>query len=245
MTATVHIDPRYCGPPGSGNGGFACGLLAATLPPGPVEVALRLPPPLARPLTLATAGGEARLLDGDVVVATARAVSDDLDAGPPVSLTEARAAVDAFDLVAYDARHPYATCFTCGPGREPGDGLRIFPAPHAGTDAVVWTWRAADAGFDDPVPLPVLWAALDCPGGMAWLERETIGPAVLGRLAVEIVRTPTAAEEMIVTGWRTGRDGRNLGAGTALRTATGDLIAVGRATWIELTSEQAATFASA
>ena len=43
------IDPRFNGPPGSGNGGYTCGLVAGLLG-GPAEVTLRLPPPLGTPL---------------------------------------------------------------------------------------------------------------------------------------------------------------------------------------------------
>jgi hypothetical protein len=242
VSTTVEIDPRFCGPPGSGNGGYACGLLAAAVPPGPVEVALRRPPPLARPLTLAVGDDEAKLLDGDEIVASARPVAYDLDPGPVVSIGDARSVIEAFDERDYRTRHPYATCFTCGPAREPGDGLRIFPGSGTRPGVVAWTWRPADAGIADPVPLPVLWAALDCLGGMAWIEHEGIGAAVLGRLAVRVLRAPAADEEVVATGWQAGRDGRKLAAGTALRGPDGEVLAMGRATWIELTPEQAAAF---
>jgi hypothetical protein len=47
----VQIASRFCGPPQSGNGGYTCGLLAEALP-GPIEVSLRAPPPLAVELAL-------------------------------------------------------------------------------------------------------------------------------------------------------------------------------------------------
>jgi hypothetical protein len=48
MTASLVVAPRFCGPPGSANGGYACGLIAAYLD-GQAEITLRRPPPLATP----------------------------------------------------------------------------------------------------------------------------------------------------------------------------------------------------
>src|SRR5690606_38674046 len=77
---------------------------------------------------------------------------------------------------------PSGTCCPCGPDREPGDGLRIFPGavePQDGLQRVAATWvpheSLADTahdptydGADGPprATLPVTWAALDCAG--AW-----------------------------------------------------------------------------
>lgn len=239
MTTSVTIAGRFCGPPGSGNGGYTCGLAAVALGPGPVEVALRVPPPLGRPLTLGAVDGEARLLDGDTVVASARRTDDLIDAGTVVTLADARAAIARFDEHGYHATHPFPGCFTCGPARTPGDGLRIFPAPTPDPDVVVWTWTPGPGG---PVPIEFVWAALDCPGGQAWMRDGEVTAAVLGRLAVRVERPPDPGEELIVVGWRAGRDGRRLASGSSLRTATGELVAVGRATWVELSPEQAAVF---
>jgi len=46
MRDSLFIPPRFCGPSGSDNGGYACGRIAAYLS-GPVTVTLRRPPPLA------------------------------------------------------------------------------------------------------------------------------------------------------------------------------------------------------
>lgn len=239
MTRTVTIAERFCGPPRSGNGGYTCGLTAAALGGGPLEVTLRVPPPLGTALALEVAGDEARLCDGDTVVATARPATDDILPGPVVTLADAREAVAAFDEPAYRAAHPFARCFTCGPARRPGDGLRIFPAPVPDPAVVVWTWTPDPGG---PLPAEFLWAALDCPGGQAWMRDDTVRAAVLGRLAVRVERPAAPGEELVVTGWRAERDGRRLTSGSSLRTGTGDLVAAARATWIELAPEQAAAF---
>ncbi|MBS1885546.1 MAG: hypothetical protein JSS97_21575, partial [Actinobacteria bacterium] len=49
--ATVTVPARFNGPPASGNGGYACGVLAAAVE-GPVAVSLRRPVPLDRELEI-------------------------------------------------------------------------------------------------------------------------------------------------------------------------------------------------
>lgn len=51
MTDSLVIPARFCGPPGTGNGGYVCGRIAAYVD-GPVTVTLRRPPPLATPMTV-------------------------------------------------------------------------------------------------------------------------------------------------------------------------------------------------
>ena len=55
----ITFDRRFRGPLTSANGGFACGSLAAFVDAGEVEVTLRLPPPLGRPLQVRTDDGSA------------------------------------------------------------------------------------------------------------------------------------------------------------------------------------------
>ena len=144
---TVVIDRRFCGPPESGQGGYTCGLLARVLP-GAVEVSLRAPPPLERPLIIENvAGDQLELSDGDTVIAQARAA--DLDLAPParVTLDEAKAAVAGYLGFKH---HAFPSCFACGPDRDEGDGLRLFPGPVEGREIVSCPWQPsvelADAG---------------------------------------------------------------------------------------------------
>ena len=46
MTSSVRIDPRFRGPPASGNGGYVTGLLARELGGFGCSVTLKAPPPL-------------------------------------------------------------------------------------------------------------------------------------------------------------------------------------------------------
>ena len=51
----LRLGERFCGPPATANGGYACGAIAELLGDG-VEVTLRRPPPLGRPLRLQVGG---------------------------------------------------------------------------------------------------------------------------------------------------------------------------------------------
>lgn len=244
---TAVIDPRYHGPPGSANGGYACGVAAAPLHAPTTEVRLHRPPPLGVPLTIDRVSDGVRLVDAEGgVVASARALDDLPPAVPRPDDHELDAAVAAFDVGAYADRHWFPHCFTCGPAREPGDGLRLFPAPVGDGSLVAWRWTPAPSAVaaDGLVDERVVWAALDCPGGLAWMDGDDApaGPAVLGRLAARVVRRPAEGEQLVVAGWRRDRNGRRLGAGTAVWDTAGEVVAVGDALWIELDAEQAAAF---
>jgi hypothetical protein len=212
----VIIPARFNGPPGSANGGYACGLLSEALGGG-FEVTLRLPPPLEVDLDLV--GNE--LKHGDVVIAEAHRNLMPMDAIDPVSLEDAEKASKGY---AGFRQHAYPTCFTCGPARE--DGLGIFAGPVAGRDGVVaspWTPRE--------VRPEIIWAALDCPGGWAVDDFQREG-VLLGRMAASIHGVPQAGEPHVVAGWRIGEDGRKRFAGSALYTAEAEVLAVSRSTWI-------------
>lgn len=252
MGTSISISRRYCGPPDSGNGGYVCGIAAGALGGSDVEVTLLAPPPLARPLTLAHEGDEATLRDDDAVVAIARALDEPLgipgDAPQPVGYDEAAEAAAAFDVDAYRAAHEYPGCFTCGPDRAAGDGLRIFPADADRPDLCVWPWTPASGLFGESgeVDVPVVWAALDCPSGLAWLRQDPdLGPIVLGRMAAAIHRLPAPRERLVVAGWTEPPQGRKRPARSAIYAGDGTVLATSRATWIVLSDEQRQAFSSA
>ena len=250
MSAPVTIDRRYCGPPDSGNGGYSCGTIAAALGDGPVEVTLRSPPPLDTPLELVDTGEEeVTASSGDGVVGVARRVDLDIDVPTFPGLAEAHRAAAAFDVDEYAATHPFPTCFTCGPARREGDGLRCFPAPSVRNDVtVVWPWTPGldVAGDDGAVSAEVVWAALDCLSGLSWYaDGGEEGAIVLGRMAVDLRRRPAPDEQLVVGGWTMDADGRKRHAGSALWAADGEVLACSRTTWFVLTEDQAAAFGSA
>lgn len=222
------LDPRFNGPPGSGNGGYVCGVLAASLGSGPAQVRLYRPPPLGEPLALE----EGRLLDGDAQVAVATPWTGTPPEIPgPVPHEVAAAATTRFRG---HSAHPFPSCFGCGPDRSPGDGLRIFAGPVAESDSglVAAPWTPEDAAGPGPVPTPIVWAALDCPGG--WAVMTDGATFVLGSMLGHVVRPVPAGEALVVTAWPAAVQGRKRFAGSALHSAAGELLAWSHQTWIEL-----------
>jgi len=223
----IAIGRRFRGPAASANGGYACGLIAALLDADGVEVTLRLPPPLDTPLAVERDGEAVRILDGDALVAEARPGDPALEPPDAPAYAEAERLSEAR---VEDPDHPFPGCFVCGPAREPGDGLRLRPAPLE-DGRVVAPWRP-DSRLAGPgrLPPPYAWAALDCPGGWAVQPDASRGLSVLGRLTARVHEAPAAGDECVVLGWPLGGEGRRLHAGTALF-RDGELLAIGRAVW--------------
>ncbi|MCX2933521.1 hypothetical protein ORI20_24925 [Mycobacterium sp. CVI_P3] len=231
---SVIFGARFNGPPGSANGGYACGVIAARVPADLVEVTLRRPPPLDTPLLVEQAGPTYQVRPaGGEVVAVAKPVDEPVDAVPPVLDIPADAPIALADAV-----HPFRGCFTCGPDREPGDGLRIFAKRLAGQSILADRWTPDESlADDDGVIRPeIVWAALDCPGGWAAFGRIPGGVAVLGRMTARIDRRPLVGEPCVVVATSDWHDGRKIGAKTALYTAAGELLAAARAVWIDSTA---------
>lgn len=214
---------RFRGPLTSANGGYACGRLAAFVDAEEVEVTLRLPPPLDRPLEVRVEGALARLFDGDELVAEARPVELDLDPPAPVALEAAREATRRHVRVGDPIFHE---CFTCGI-REEGDGLRVHAGPVAGREPL----HASPVTFPE-VAREIVWAAIDCPGAYA-VGAAGRGNVVLGRMACRVERLPETGQTCVAVAWPRGEEGRKLYAGTALYTEAGELLAAARQVWIE------------
>ena len=217
---TLTIDGRFNGPDGSANGGYTCGRIAALLGGG-VEVTLRSPPPLERPLAVERDGDGLRILDGETLVADALPGSAVLDVPHPPSWDEAVRAAARYPGF---EEHAFPRCFVCGPDRKHGDGLRIFAGP-LGDGRFAATWQPAEARPE------LVWAALDCPGAIA-VGFPDRGETLLGRFAVAIDELPEPGERCVVLAWPLGEDGRKLYAGTALFGEDGRPLARARATWI-------------
>jgi hypothetical protein len=187
MADRVVIERRFRGPEKSGNGGYSCGALARFVDPRAAEVTLRLPPPLDRPLAVEPSeNGAALLRDGDALVAEAHSIDDfELEIPDPVE-------VDRADKARHDSplhqHHPFPGCFVCGPAREhPGDGLGVVCGPIGeGLVAAPWEVDESIPVEDGEVAAEVVWAALDCPGGLAGMVVPEVGTCVLGRLAARI-----------------------------------------------------------
>jgi hypothetical protein len=232
----VRIPTRFRGPPTSANGGYAAGLLARSVAPHAAEVTLRMPPPLERPLRVEVGegGAAAGLGDGDDILAEAHRIEGlELEVPPPVPIEEAAAARRDSPL---HHDHPFPGCFVCGPARDPGDGLAITPGPVAeGIVGAPWEVDRSLPEENGGIAPEIVWAALDCPGGIsAILDPRFGGVWVLGRLSVQIEGRVQAGDTCLALGWGIGQEGRKYEAGSALYSADGEVVARGRATWIEL-----------
>jgi hypothetical protein len=229
IVETFTIDSRFRGPAQSGNGGYVCGRIARHVP-GTATVRLAIPPPLETPLQVDVTDGVARLLSGTTLVGEGRAAELDIAAPAPPSLAAARESSKHYH--GFDT-HTFPNCFVCGPLRKEGDGLRIFAGATEGGDVVAAPWTV-DASLGTPVASEFLWAALDCPSGFAlWSPREGT-TVVLGQLTAAIRGQVMPGETCIAIGWPLHVDGRKRFAGSAIFSATGQLVAVARAIWIEV-----------
>jgi hypothetical protein len=235
-TSSLIIPSRYCGPPDSGNGGYVCGRTAAYAD-GPVTVTLRRPPPLEVPMAVEhDREGSVRIHDGPALIAEATSSPDGaaLEIPGPVSVEEARAVAGR---AGYYADPLFPDCFVCGMGRRPGDGLRIFPGPLAGRTlwAAPWTPDPSVADADQRVQPEMVWAALDCPSGIAAAEAAGLARdtgILLGRMTASLAALPTAGEQCVVIAWPAGRDGRKLTAASALLGPGGRVLATAWAVWL-------------
>jgi hypothetical protein len=224
------IAERFCGPPGTANGGYLAGRLAA-LVGGEAEVTLRRATPLDKPLRVERNEAGVDLYDGEVLTAQARARSLDVELPHAVSVVDAEAGARAFPRF---QNHPVPGCFVCGVDREPGDGLRIFPGPVRGREriyAAPWIPHVSLADDEGIVRPEFLWAALDCAGAFA-VNEPPRGLALLGRIAARVVGRAFAGETLVVAAWPIACDGRKLQPGTAIFSAQGEPIAIARATWV-------------
>jgi hypothetical protein len=228
---TLRIAERFCGPPGTGNGGYVCGCVAAGL--ASAQVRLQRPAPLEQELRLEQADGALRAVVGDEVIAVGRAQPLALEVPAAPSLESAQRA--SAHYVGAGAGHPFPACFVCGPQRLQNDGLRIFPgAADAEVVAAPFTPPPDLLDTSGDLRAEIAWAALDCPGYFAIIGQELV-PMLLGELAVEL-RAPIGGGPHVVFAWRLGAEGRKAHCGSALATPDGQVLAVARATWIRIKS---------
>lgn len=231
---TIVIESRFNGPPGSANGGYACGTVANLLGDGPAEVALRAPPPLDQPLEVRRTARTVSLHDGETLIAEGR----QLDA----LQLEVKGSVDAGSGAAASANYPwydehfFPTCFVCGPKRAERDGLGIFTGRVEGTELFASTWTPAEelADSDGKVRSEIVWAALDCPTAIAALTNGETVPGMLGTLAASIDGPLLAGEPHTISTWALGVDGRKRSAAAAIAGPDGAIKARSQALWIEL-----------
>jgi hypothetical protein len=229
-TGTVTIAARFCGPPGSANGGYFAGIVAGAAA-RTVTVRLIRPPPLDTELTLdELPDGALRVSSGTEAIGEARPAPLAL-AAPPAP--DYLAAVEASRHYAGFRYHRFPTCFVCGTQRVRGDGMRIFAGPLAerGLVAAPWVPDASLDSGDGKVHAEFMSAALDCPGYYAVAPDDRM--MLLAEFTAHVDRRVHVGESCTVVGWQIGASGRKHEAGTALFDGKGELCGRARALWIE------------
>lgn len=240
MDDTLIIDGRFNGPPGSGNGGYVGGALAGRFiaafgGDGTVEITLRAPVPVDRPMAVVRDGDALLLRDGATLICEARAGSL-AELVPPPAPTDWRDVLRCGEIGGCGDDSDFNRCVVCGRSRAVGDGLRVFglAAPHKGRSLSSYVPHANHADADGRIRPEFVWGTLDCPGAWAAQDPDDHRPALTGRMTARVIDPPKVGERCAVVGWKIGEDGRKLYSGTALYTESGRLCAVGACTWIVL-----------
>lgn len=229
MTKNLIIDPRFCGPNDSGNGGYVSGLLANLVDYIP-EVTLHYPPPLSVEMVIQEEDKQLRLMHGEQLVATVRPGTVNVEAPDPPDFETATGA--STNYVGF-THHPYPNCFVCGPKRDCTEALCIYPGKFSSESTIAAPWipdpRYADS--QNQVRNEFVWAALDCPGGIVVLASTK--RILLGRMTAAIQQPIKTGEKCVVIGWLKKQEGRKYFTGTAIYSATQQLCAVAHAVWID------------
>jgi hypothetical protein len=206
--------------------------MAAALSAPAAQIKLKRPVTPGRAFFLRKTGYDlVELHDPDGPLAEGSPSDLKLDVPRPVSLAEAEAASHRFP--GHD-RHLFPGCFACGPEREEGDGLHVFPGPVAGRRLVAAPWTPPEASADDSgrVPNELAWAAMDCTqlwALMVHAPTATPDRVVTASLAARVEGPVMAGERHVVIGWPIGRVGRKWSAGAAVFGADGRL----RVAWLQ------------
>jgi len=231
MAESFIVPARFCGPPNSGNGGYTCGMLASEIG-GIVECTLRKPVPLDVPLRIERRNSSANLVKGDEIIV--EAIPSEITLQLPELVSEKLVAGAMEHSPALDAVHPFPGCFVCGPHRQVGDGLRIFPGAmmDGSLFGAIWLPAKEFGNAQGFLRTEFLWAALDCPTGFA-AGFPLTGKLVTGRLAVEQREQVKTGAECILLSWPLGTEGRKHFSGACLYQHQ-KVCAVARATWIRL-----------
>jgi hypothetical protein len=176
------------------------------------------------------------LRDGDTLVAAGGPTELLVEVPDAVARDEVAAAEQA-GCESWTAEHPFPSCVVCGPARDPGDGMRIFPVTLPDRDGLFgacWTPRESDGDGDGCVRPELVWAALDCPTSAPVANFGGGPPCVLASLAARIGCPVRVGEPHTILSWGLEVDGRKRRAAAALYDSQGVFICASRALWIEL-----------
>ncbi len=209
--------------------------MAELVEPLRARVRLHAPVPIDLPMTAAATGDRAIEMTTDGVrIAAARALDAPLDVEQFPRLDPhvvERAEADFVDQWG-GGRHPFPTCFGCGPGRADHHGMELRSGAAPGHDLHVARWEPA---LDGAVPSWLVWAALDCPSGFpAFVGMAADRARVTGEFAVDIRHPVPGDGAYQIVSHVTGSSGRKTTTAAAIVDEHGTNLAVATAIWIEI-----------
>ena len=116
----ITVRKYFEGPTDLTLGGYISGLMAVHLDSDTVEVSMRKPTFLERPLILdTTTPDRVFLYDGDTLLNEARSAELEMEIPSPISFEQAKKASRRDTVVAFP------NCFGCGSGRSENSGLHL------------------------------------------------------------------------------------------------------------------------
>ena len=236
----VTIDKHYVGPTDIAQGGYVGGRMAEYLGSDTVEVTMRNPTPMGRPVIFDTSEpGLVLLYDGDKLLNEARPAKLDMEIPEPVSFEEAQEA-----SLRHVTETPFPNCFGCGAARSEDEGLhlRSGPVKRRNMVAIDWVPRAAAVGAEEgeDVPLPIVWAAMECPVSRAWDIGGLKGDdelAVLGRMTTKVITRPKVGQKCFIMGWPIERAGRRIELEGSLHNEKGEVMVMTHFTFVTLKAD--------
>lgn len=220
---------KHAGFFGQVHGGYLSGVLARDLSSS-AQVRLRRPLATGSEVTLVPTDDGAAMEHDGVVIAEGASHELSLETPPPIDFSRAERASHAYPGF---GRHLFPGCFCCGPAREEGDGLRVFPGPlgERNLAAAAWVPHHAFADAEGVVRPEILWAALDCPALWSLIfhaPADSDAHVVTGTIAMHIAAPVRAGERHVILAWPMGADRRKVVAGAALYKDDGTLLAAAR-----------------
>ncbi len=236
----IVFDRRFQGPFPMAHGGYLSGTMAMYLESDTVEVTMRSPTPIGKPLILdADTVDCVYLYDKDKLLNEARPAELNLDLPEPITIHDAKKA-----SLRHVTEMPYPDCFGCGSARSENDGLHLRAGPVEGRDlvAIDWVPLPASVGAEEgrEVPEPIIWASMECPviRTMEYGRLLKSGELVLlGTMTAKILDRPRVGLPYFIMAWSAGREGRKITLSGTLHDEAGGVLVMSRLVFIILKKE--------
>ena len=232
----ITISKHFEGPTDLVLGGHISGLMSAHLESNSIEVTMKKPTLIEKPLTMdTTTPNRVFLYDGDTLLNEARPADIEVDIPNHITFDQAKNASRR------EETNAFPNCFGCGSGRSHDKGLHLRSGPVEGHRLVAIDWvppaDVVGAKEGEQVPETMLLTAMECPIAKAMELDDIRKPnetAVLGRMTTKIFSLPLVGDRYYFMGWPIERVGRRIEIAGALNSENDDIIAFTRLTFVVL-----------